>query len=126
MTLSIRQCGRNACAGSSHSSRSSALVVDASGVSTRTLPCCRYAFAMMRAASLSGSGALVKKSIVVTRATRNRLRANAAGRSRQRLLREEPRREHRHRPARCALLLAFLPRDAGDVDVRPVVLAREP
>src|SRR6185437_2384244 len=124
--LSIRQCGRNACAGSSQSSRSSALVVAASGVSTRTLPCCRYAFAMMRAASLSGSAALVKKSIVVTRWRLSRASRAAIGpRSGHGFLRQEPRREHRHRATGGALLLAFLPGDAGDVEMRPVVLPRK-
>src|SRR6266542_5736420 len=53
-----------------------------------------------------------------------RLGPLAAG-SRRSLLRQEPRREQRHGAAGCALLLAFLPGDARDVEMRPVVLARE-
>ena len=45
--------------------------------------------------------------------------------SRARFLREQPRRQQRHRTSGRALGLAFLPRDAGDVEMRPVEFLRE-
>src|SRR6266850_3629662 len=45
--------------------------------------------------------------------------------SRRSLLRQDPRREQWHRAPGRAFLLAFLPRDARDVQMRPVVLAGE-
>src|SRR6266542_6866761 len=41
------------------------------------------------------------------------------------LVGEKPRRQQRHWPARRALFLALAPRDAGDVDMCPVVFLRE-
>src|SRR6185437_7533775 len=49
-----------------------------------------------------------------------------ASRSRRVLLAEQPRREKRDGTSRGALLLAFAVRDAGDVEVRPIVLLGEP
>src|SRR6266446_970860 len=66
-------------------------------------------------------------SAVTPRATRN-LRSGATGDaadSRRALLRQHPGRKQRHGAPGCALLLAFLPGDARDVEVRPIVLARE-
>src|SRR6266496_4814250 len=42
------------------------------------------------------------------------------------LLGETPGREQRHRPPGCALVLAFLPGNPGDVEVRPLEFFREP
>src|SRR5438034_9008126 len=43
----------------------------------------------------------------------------------RRLLREHPRREQRDRPPGRTLLLALLPGDPGDVQMRPVVILGE-
>src|SRR4030095_6816416 len=42
------------------------------------------------------------------------------------LLREQPRRQQRHRPPGGALLLALFPRRARDIEMGPVVFLREP
>ena len=54
-----RQWGRNAIGGFNHKRRSSASVVAASGVSTRTRPCCAKAFATSLAAISSRSATWV-------------------------------------------------------------------